>query len=160
MECIDAEIAAGSTTEVPSNEGTNLYTFSLKSMEAIRIQDLLEEIAVETILKHPDQINQYRDIFSQYHSHEALEIMKKQDHSLDLFDLKYHLHPGYLALSEEDILELYEKLSNIRETTKDQPFFATYVCSPCTFPLGIFRQRFSFWTLIKFPSEVVVLLKE
>ena len=77
LECVDGEIAAGNTTEVPSNEGTNSCTFlSLKSMielfkrkklETIRIQDLLEEIAVETILKYPDQINQYRDISSQYH---------------------------------------------------------------------------------------------
>ena len=61
LECVDAEIAAGSTNEVPSNEGTNSCTFlSLKSiielfkrkkLETIRIHDLLEEIAVETILK-------------------------------------------------------------------------------------------------------------
>ena len=166
LECLNAEIAAGNTTEVPSNEGTNSCTFlSLKSMielfkrkklETIRIQDLLEEIAVETILKYRDQINQYRDISSQYHPYEALEIMKKQDPSLDLFGLKYHLHSRYLvlqsrylalqsrylALSEEVMLELYGKLSDIRETTKDQLFLATYVCPPYTVSLGIFRQKF------------------
>ena len=35
--------------------------FKRKKLETIRIQDLLEEIAVETILKYRDQINQYRD---------------------------------------------------------------------------------------------------
>ena len=68
--------------------------------------------------------------------------MKKQDPSLDLFDLKSHLHSGYLALSEEGMLELYGKLSDIRETTKDQLFLATYVCPPYTVSLGIFRQKF------------------
>ena len=63
-------------------------------METIKIQDVLEETAVETILKYPDQINQYRDISSQYHPYEALEIMKKQDPSLDLLNLKYHLDSG------------------------------------------------------------------
>ena len=140
LECVDAEIAAGNTTEVPSNEGTNSCTFlSLKSMielfkrkklETIRIQDLLEKIAVETILKYPDQINQYWYIFSQYHPDAALKIMKKQDSSLDLFDLKSHLHSGYLALSEEGMLELFGKSSDIREMTKDQLFLATYVCPP------------------------------
>ena len=87
LESVDAEIATGGTTEVPSNEGTNSCTFlSLKSMiklfkpeklETTRIEHLLEEIAVETILKYPDQHNQYRDISSQYHPYEALEIMKK-----------------------------------------------------------------------------------
>ena len=68
--------------------------------------------------------------------------MKKQDPSLDLFDLKSHLHSGYLALSEEGMLELYGKLSDIRETTKDQLFLATYVCPPYTVSLDIFRQKF------------------
>ena len=87
LECVDAEIAAGHTIKVSSNEGTNSWTFlSLKSitelfkqkkMETISLQDLLEEIAVESILKYPDQINQYRDISSQYHPYEALETMKK-----------------------------------------------------------------------------------
>ena len=45
--------------------------------------------------------------------------MKKQDPSLNLFDLKYHLHSSYLVLREEGMLELYGKLSDIRETTKD-----------------------------------------
>ena len=85
--------------------------------------------------------------------------MKKQDPSVDLFDLKYHLHSGYLPLSEEGMLELYGKLSDIRQTTKDKLFLATYVCPPYTVSLGIFRQNFSFWTLIKFPQEVVVLVK-
>ena len=67
--------------------------------------------------------------------------MKKQDPSLDLFDLKYHLHSGYLALSEECMSELYGKLSEIRETTKDQLFLATYVCPPYTVSLCIFRQK-------------------
>ena len=67
--------------------------------------------------------------------------MKKQDPSLDLFDLKYHLHSGYLALPEEDMLELYGKLSDIKETTKDQLFLATYVCLLYTVSLGIFRQK-------------------
>ena len=152
LECVAAEIAAGNTNEVPSNEGTNSCTFlSLKSMielfkrkklETIRIQDLLEEIAVETILKYPEQINQYRDTSSQCHSYKALEIMKKQDSSLDLFDSKYHLHSGYLALSEEGMLELSGKLSDIREMTKDQLLPATYVCPPYTVSLGIFRQKF------------------
>ena len=113
-----------------------------KKLETIGIQDLLEEIAVETILKYPDQINQYRDISSQYHPYEVSEIMKKQNPSLDLFDLKYHLHPGSLVLSEEGMLELYGKLSDIRETIKDQLFLATYVCPPYTVSLGIFRQKF------------------
>ena len=67
--------------------------------------------------------------------------MKKQDPSLDLFDLKYHLHLGYLALLEEGMLELHGKLSDIRQTTKDQLFFATYFCPPYTVSLGIFRQK-------------------
>ena len=58
-----------------------------KKSETIKIQDLLEEIAVETILKYPDQINQYRDMSSQYHPYKALEIMKKQDPSLGLFSI-------------------------------------------------------------------------
>ena len=111
-----------------------------KKLETIGIQDLLEEITVETILKHPDQINQYQDISSQYHPYEVSEIMKKQNPSIDLFDLKYHLHRGYLALSEEGMLELYGKLSDIRETIKDQLFLATYVCPPYTVSLNIFRQ--------------------
>ena len=57
---------------------------------------------------------------------------------LNLFDL----NSGYLALSEEDVLELYGKLSDIRETTKDQLFLATYVCPPYTVSLGVFRQKF------------------
>ena len=64
--------------------------------------------------------------------------MKKQDDSLDLFDLKY-LHSGYLALSEQGMLELYGKLSDRRETTKDHLFLVTYVCQPYTASLGIFR---------------------
>ena len=75
---------------------------------------------METILKYPDQINQYRETSSQYPHHEALGIIKKQDPSLDLFDLKYHLHSGYFALSEEGMLEPYGKLSYIRKTTKYQ----------------------------------------
>ena len=67
--------------------------------------------------------------------------MKKQDPSVDLFDLKYHLHSGYLALSEEGMLEGYGKLGDIRETTKDQLFLATYVFPPYTVSLGIFRQK-------------------
>ena len=61
------EIAAGNTTEVSTNEGTNscmflslksmIELFKLKKLETIRIQDLLEEIAVETILKYPDHIS-------------------------------------------------------------------------------------------------------
>ena len=96
-ECVDAEIAAGKNSEVPSNESTDSCTFlSLKSMiellkrkklETIKIQDLLEEIAVETILKYPDQ---YRDMSSQHHPYEDFEIKKKQDPFLDLFDLKYY----------------------------------------------------------------------
>ena len=66
--------------------------FKWKKLETIRIQNLLEEIVGETILKYPDQINQYRDISSQYHPYQALEIMKKLDPSLDLFNLKCHLH--------------------------------------------------------------------
>ena len=110
-------------------------------METIRIQDLLEEMAVETILKYPDQINQYRDLSSRYHPYEALEIMKKQDYSLDLLGLKPHLHSRYLALSEEGMLKLYGKLSDIRETTKDQLFLATYVFPPYTVSLGRFSQK-------------------
>ena len=68
--------------------------------------------------------------------------MKKLDPSIDLFNLKYHLHLGYLTLSEEGMLKLYGKLGDIRETTKDQLFLATYVCTPYTVSLGIFRQRF------------------
>ena len=66
LKCVDAEIAAGNTTEVPTNESTNscmflslksmIELFKLKKLETIRIQDLLEEITVETILKYPDQI--------------------------------------------------------------------------------------------------------
>ena len=40
------------------------------------------------------------------------------------------------------MLELYGKLSDIRDTTKDQLFLAIYVCSPYTVSLGIFRQKF------------------
>ena len=54
--------------------------------------------------------------------------MKKQDLSLDLFDLKYQLYSEHPVLSEEVMLELYGKLSDIRETTKDQLFLAT--CFP------------------------------
>ena len=74
LECVDKEIAADNTIEVHSNEGTNTCTFlSLKSMnelfkrknlETITIQDLLEEIAEETILKYSHQINQYQNISS------------------------------------------------------------------------------------------------
>ena len=42
---------------------------------------------METILKYPDQINQYRDISSQYHTYEALKRIKKQNLSSDLLDL-------------------------------------------------------------------------
>ena len=59
-----------------------------------------------------------------------------------MFDLKYHLHSGYLALSEKGMLELYGKLSDIREATKDQLFLATYACPPHTVSLAIFRQKF------------------
>ena len=106
---------------------------------------------METILKYPDQIN--RDISSQHHPYEVLEIMKKQDPSLDLFDLKYHLHSGYLALSEEDMLELYGKLNDTRETTKDQLFLATYVFPPYTISLDIFRQKFFLLDTYKISSR-------
>ena len=71
---VHGELAECNTTEVLSNKNTNSCSFlSFKSMielfqrkklETIRIQDLLEGIAVETILKDPDQINQYWDICS------------------------------------------------------------------------------------------------
>ena len=38
-------------------------------------------------------------------------------------------------------MELYGKLSDIRETTKDKLFLATYVCPPYTVSLGIFRKK-------------------
>ena len=97
---------------------------------------------METILKYPDQINQYLEISSQYPHHQALGIIKKQDPSLDLFDLKYHLHSGYFALSEEGMLELYGKLSDIRKTTKYQVPLGYCIWPPYTVSLGIFRQTF------------------
>ena len=46
-------------------------------MEATRIQDSLEEIAVEAILKYLDQIKQKQDVSSQYHPYEASENYEK-----------------------------------------------------------------------------------
>ena len=71
--------------------------------------------------------------------------MKKQDRSLDLFDLKYHLYSEHRVLSEEGMLELYGKLRDIRETTKDQLFLATYVFPPYTVSFDLSRQMF--WLL-------------